>query len=265
MGGPPITLVRRLLVVLGVANLVVAVGMASGQAWASGWWPWPDGPLTLAFVGAILAAIGAGSLWAGLSGETGSVPAGALDLAVTLGGSAVFLAGVGPGEDRGNLTRAATVAALLAVGNLGLFLATRRRPEATRAPLPRPVQVAFVAFTAILLAVALGLLLGSDRVMPWPMRPDSAVLVGWIFLGNTVYFAYAVLRPTTDGYRTQLWSFLAYDLVLLPPLLARAPDLPGELRPNLVVYLLVLVGSAVFCVVVLLRDLRRARWVTVPG
>jgi hypothetical protein len=114
------------------------------------------------------------------------------------------------------------------------------------------VRIAFVAFTAILLVVGLALLVGAERVMPWPVRPESAVLIGWIFLGDACYFAYVVLRPSADGYRAQLCSFLAYDLVLLPPLLQRAPSLPVELRTNLVVYVGILVGSAALAVAVLL-------------
>lgn len=222
---------RTAFVIAGIADLVLALGYVTRQEWPRiATWPWPDdSALTYAFVGAIIAAIGAAAIWMGGTGEFGSVPAGALNLTVTLGGAAGYLAHTAGEPERDTLPYA-VAAGVLALGNLVLFLMTAARRRQDPRAMPAGVRIAFVGFTAILLVVGLALLLGAGHVMPWPVRSDSAVLIGWIFLGDACYFAYAVLRPSADGYRAQLCSFLAYDLVLLPPLLMRAPSLPGELR-----------------------------------
>ena len=42
-----------------------------------------------------------------------------------------------------------------------------------------------------------------------------------MFLGDAFYFAFALLQPRWSNATTQLWSFLAYDLVLIGPFLQR--------------------------------------------
>src|SRR5919106_6825149 len=67
-------------------NLFLAVGFTLQQAWALDRWPWEVGRLSYLFLASMLAAVGVAALWIAISGETGSLPAGFLNLAVTLGG-----------------------------------------------------------------------------------------------------------------------------------------------------------------------------------
>lgn len=77
---------RILLVAAGIANLVLAVGYSFQMPWTVNTWPWPDGRLSYLFVGSILAAIAAVTLWIGVSGEWEPLAAGALNLIVMMGG-----------------------------------------------------------------------------------------------------------------------------------------------------------------------------------
>ena len=246
---------RAAIGVAAAGNVAVAVAFATQQAWAGSAWPWPTGRLSLLFLAAMLAAVGVAAAWIAVSGELASLPAGFLNLAVTLGGVAAFLllggAQVDPGIGLG------VAVALLAVVNLALFGVTLRLPTASGEPLPRLLRGSYAVFTAVLLAVGLALILRVDGVLPWPVDPDTSVVLGWMFFGDAWYFAYALVRP---GWRAQLWSFLGYDAVLLGPLVAHLPNVDAALRDNLLLYLAVLTYSAGLGVWYLLLNPRTRGW-----
>ena len=68
------------------ANLAVATAFALQTPWALELWPWDTGRLSYLFLASMLAAVGVAAAWIALSGETSSLPAGFLNLAVTLAG-----------------------------------------------------------------------------------------------------------------------------------------------------------------------------------
>ena len=242
------------------ANFAVAAGFALQQPWATSAWPWDVGPLSYLFLASMLAAVGAGAAWIAFSGETGSLPAGFLNLAVTMGGIGGWLL-IDGGTLGGPAGLGAAVSAL-AVVNAGLFFASRRLPE-RGAPerLPALVRASYVLFTLVLVAVGVALILGVPDVMPWPVDPDVSVVFGWMFFGDAWYFAYAVVRPDWRAARTQLWSFLAYDVVLFVPLLRASGSAPPQLRDSVAVYLLILACSGALGVYYLLLNTRTRGWV----
>ncbi len=246
---------RALIAVAAVANLVVAVGFAFQHAWAVQLWPWETGRLSHIFLGAMLAAIGAGAAWIAISGEAGALPAGFLNLTVALGGIGGYLLLSVPEE------RTLGVAVLvLALANLVLLVITLRRTSPGGPRVPALVRVSNGVFTAVLAVVGLALILGAEQVMPWPLDPDTAVVFGWIFFGDAFYFALATARPHWDNARTQLWSFLGYDAVLLVPLAGHLGDVGEDLLVNLVVYLAVLVFSAGLGLYYLVLNPRTRGW-----
>jgi hypothetical protein len=249
---------RIALAVVGVTNLVSALAFAFQLPWALAILPWGTGRLSYVFIGSIFAATGAGVLWIAVSQETGSMPAGFLNLTVTLGGIAASLVFMAAREDRGELVPVTVTAGLLAAANIVLFSRTRRLGDAASESLPWLVRGSFIAFTAILLAVGVSLIAQAPRVMPWPLDPETSLLIGWIFFGNAFYFLYGAVRARWDSARAQLWSFLAYDVVLIGPLLLHYPNAPAELRTNVVVYSAVLIYSGALAVyyVVLNRNTR---------
>ena len=250
------TPLRAAVAVAAAANLGLAAGFALQQPWATGLWPWETGRLSYLFLASMLAAVGVAAGWIAFSGETGSLPAGFLNLAITQAGIAVY-----PALIDGSIGLAAGIGAL-ALLNLALFLATRRWPQPASDPLPALVRGSYVVFTIVLLVVGVALLLGRPGVMPWPVDPDTSVVFGWIFFGDAWYFAYAVARPHWPSARAQLWSFLGYDLVLLGPLAAAAGGVDPDLRLNLWLYLAVLTYSAVLAVTYLLVNRETRGWGT---
>lgn len=234
---------RILLVLGGLAVLVLAAGYFFQMPWAIGTWLWPDGRLSYIFVASIQAAIAAAMLWIGLSGDWGSLAAGALNLFVMLIGMSGFLWLHSQQTGQPRLLLYAVSLGLFALANLGLFFAIHRRAAVDTERMPRLVQYSFGLFVLILLAVSGALILRSANIMPWPIKPETSVMFGWIFLGDAFYFIYALLRPYWSFARAQLWSFLAYDLVLIVPFLQHLPRVNPELFPNLMIYLIVLVYS----------------------
>jgi hypothetical protein len=253
--------VRSALGLLAAANLVLALAYAFQAPWALSTWPWTTGRLTYIFIGSIFAAIGAGVGWVAVSGETGSMPAGFADLAVTLGGGATYLIATASGDDRTRLILIGAAAAALALANVALAWWSYgwTRPRASPR-VPRLLWWSYVVFVIVLAAVGLSLVLRVQNVMPWPLDDDMSVVIGFIFLGNAVYFGYAVVVPHWSAARAQLWSFLAYDVVLIGPLLAHYADAPDELRLNVVVYSAVLVYSAALAIYFLFIDPTARVW-----
>lgn len=246
---------RWLLGAGGVANLLLAAGFAFQWTWAVGLWPWDAGRLSYIFLGSMLAAVGAGAVWIGLSQDTASLPAGFLNLAVALGGMSVYLLAGVPGY-----VPLAAAIGVLAVVNVVLVVVTQRRAPRTGTALPPLIRGSYAAFSLVLLSVGLALILGVDGVMPWPVDPPTSVLFGWIFFGDAFYFAYPVARPLWEGARAQLWSFLGYNAVLLGPLIAFLPDVDEARLPNLLAYLAVLGYSTALGVYFLMLNPQTRKW-----
>jgi hypothetical protein len=238
-------IIRVLLILGGFGLLFMAFGYATQMSWAINTWPWPDGRLSYLFVASIQAAIAAAMLRIGFSGEWPSIAAGALNLAVMMGGIAVFLYGYAGTVNLPRFIWLAVGAGLFALVSLYLFYRVLRQPipAAWHRPTPRPVLVSYGIFTVTLVVVGLLLILRTPNIMPWPLKPETSVMIGWIFFGDAFYFLYAILRPQWAYARTQLWSFLAYDLVLIAPFVAHLTQVQPELRTSLILYLVVLLYS----------------------
>lgn len=253
-------IVRILLVGGGLAMLVLAVGFFTRMDWAINTWPWPDGRLSYMFVASIQAAIAAGMIWIGLSREFGALAAGSLNLVVMMVGFSVYFLASANQPDRSHLLWYGIACSVFAVVNLVLFMVIHRIPLRDPVPIPGLVRAAYAAFALVLLLVGLGLVFRTEGIMPWPLNPDSSVIFGWIFLGNAFYFLYAFLRPVREYARAQLWSFFAYDVVLIAPLVGHLGTVDAQLMTSLVVYILVLVLSGLLAIYYLFFARRMRVW-----
>lgn len=97
------------------------------------------------------------------------------------------------------------------------------------------------------------------------MTPALSIVVGWMFFGASIYFAYALVRPSWVNATGQLLGFLAYDLVLIGPFVSRLSTVSAEHRPGLILYTAVLVYSGMLAIWLLFirRDTRM--WRKVPA
>ncbi|MCL4264355.1 MAG: hypothetical protein KJ069_14120 [Anaerolineae bacterium] len=232
---------RVLTIGSGIGLLVLVAGYFWQWPWAVATWPWPDGPLSYTFIAGIQAAIAAALLWIGLTGEWGALANGALNLVVMMAGLAVFFFARG-------LPLYAIGCAVFVLFNAGLFWWSHRLPLRDTRPTPRLVRGSFVVFTATLLLVGSALVLRVPIIFPWPLNPDSSVIFGLIFIGDAFYFLYAVLRPQWHYAAAPLWSFLAYDVVLLARFIPHFGNVRPEHQGSLYLYTAVLIYSAALAI-----------------
>ena len=217
-------------------------------------WPWGTGyhgleSLTMYFLSSIAAAIAAPLLWMAWSKSIHVAAAGSLNLFVTYGGIGCFAA-ITLSQDPGNgkLATATAIFILSAICNLSIFLNTRKLPQVDPRPLPSLVRYSFMAFCAVLILVGGSLVMKMPNVIPWDITPEGSVVYGWIFLGASVYFAYAIRYPRWENAAGPLCGFLAYDIVLIIPFLMHFLEVKPEHRLGLVVYTTVVVYSGILAI-----------------
>jgi hypothetical protein len=217
-------------------------------------WPpainlWPiEGttPLTYILLASFFAAAAASTLWPLVTGRHGALAGVGLDYVVILTPMAAFFFLLAARGEPG----LALYGVLLALGALfgaWLFGWGRRQPLDTSLPMPPLVRASFVVFVVALLFVSARLFLRIPT-LPWPLTPELAVLAGCMFLGAAAYFIYGLLRPSWANAGGQLAGFLAYDLVLIGPLLSRLPTIAPEFRTALIIYLVVIIYSGLLAV-----------------
>lgn len=250
---------RRMLAVA-VVPAVLALLLVLHPAFLTDAWPFPGTTeLTYIFLASILAAATASTAWAAVRGERISFIGIAADMLVIFLPLVAYLIVLAPARGGGlTLLLAGSIAVLVAgAGIMRLsWGASANDPRAT----PRVVLGSFAVFIVVLLLTGGGLVLGIPDLLPWPVTPELSVLCGLIFLGAASYFAFALVRPSWSNAGGQLAGFLAYDVVLILPLLARFPTIPDKWRLSLVLYVLVLVSSGSIAAWYLFVDRRTRSW-----
>ena len=113
------------LVLVGILQLILAIGFFFRQAWATSLWPVPDTPLSYAFIAAILAGGAAPLIWIGVSERFEALAAYGLSFGIMYAGMALaallfYLRGGQPA-----LAGFALVIGLAAVVCVILYLRTR--------------------------------------------------------------------------------------------------------------------------------------------
>lgn len=218
---------KPVLLVIGIIELILAVGFFFQQAWATSLWPVPDTRLSYAFIAAILAGGAAPLIWAGLSGRFASLAGYGLSFGIMYAGMGLSALLFYLGNQNQALLWFALVMLALAVLAGVIFTRTRGLAE-TSQPTPRLVIYAFVAEVLVLAGAGILLILKVPNTLPWNLSPESSVLYGWVFLGLAFYYLYAILRPQWIHAIGPLLGFLVYDIVLFSPLFARFGNLQPE-------------------------------------
>lgn len=233
---------RATLIAISVVQLLFAAAFFVQWPPAIALWPFEGTtPLTYILIAAIFAAAAVSTLWPILTGNPGALAGVGLDYIIILGTMSVYLFWLlGRGES--DLMVAALLCLLGLAFGVWLFWWARRLPMDTSLSMPGPVRWSFAAFVVALLFVSVRLFLGAPT-LPWPLTPQLSILAGSMFLGAAAYFVYGLVRPSWANAGGQLAGFLAYDLVLIGPLLSRLPGIAPELRTALVLYLLVILYS----------------------
>lgn len=246
------TIIRAVLTIVGIALIGLSGGFLFEQEWAVQAWPWQDKSLSYAFVAAMQAAIAAAVLWIAITGELGVMAAGALNLFIMMSGLTFYLGSQALATRTGIFIVYTLACGFFALFTLWLFLWAGKIPIRDQRPLPAIIRISYIIFILALAVVGIALILQIPDILPWVVEPPTSVVLGWMFLGDAFYFLYAVWQPRWYGAAAQLWSFLAYDLVLIVPFLLRffIIDIDPKYLDNLIVYTLILLYSgalALYC------------------
>lgn len=236
--------VRPVLFMVGATQAILAAAYFLRLPLVVDLWPFPGTtPLTFIFVSSILAAAAASTLWVAATENYGAFAGIGLDYVTILGPLAVLHFQLAAATENAQFSLYGIASVGWALFGLGLLLWSIRIPMDRTVPTPALVRWSFAAFVIALIIVSTRLILEVPGAIPWKITPELSVVIGWMFLGAAVYFAYGFLRPVWVNAAGQLAGFLAYDLVLIGPFLARLPTVAPEHRDGLIVYIGVLVYS----------------------
>lgn len=237
------------LFVLAIVQLAAAAALILRVPAVTRLWPFPyTNQTSFMFVASIFAAAAASTLWCLWTNEYWALTGVALDYLTIFTPSAIFVFQLSASSGSIPLRNFALIAAGGAAFGLWLLLWSRRIPVRDQRPTPRLVFYSFAFFVVALVTVGGQLVLKTPDVMPWAIPPESRVLYGWFFLGAAAYFAHALFSPTWANAGGQLAGFLAYDLVLIVPFLTLLPTIQDHLRPNLIIYIVVVSYSGLLAI-----------------
>lgn len=226
-------LTRWALLLTGALCTAGVIGYYFQLPWATDTWPWKEGRLSNIFVSSVFAAVAAAMFWVGLSRRFGGAAGGFLHVSTMLGGIASVLYPLGQQRGDGRLIGYAVgTAAAALVGLLG-FAWARRRSLADTRPLPTGLRIWCLVYVLILLPAGTALILGVPGIMPWPLKPETSMVYGWVFVAAAWSLIYPLLQPRVEHVRVGLFGFLAYDLVLLLPFTQHFATVRPELRASL--------------------------------
>jgi len=237
--------VGPLLLVVAAVQALFALLFFTRSPVAVGLWPLPQtGEMMMMFLASIFAAAAASTAWAVLCGEPGSLVGIALDYVVIFLPLSLYALTLDPARGGGPSTFAMATLGGVGMGIWMLWWSWRHPLRDTR-PTPIIVRAAFLVFVVLLSLAGLPLVIDAFSVLPWTLTPDLSVVAGAIFLGAAAYFAYGLVRPRWTNAGGQLAGFLAYDLVLIVPVLTRTRSAYSGWSTSLTVYAAVIVGSGI--------------------
>jgi hypothetical protein len=238
---------------VGVTDLVFGLGFVRHLPWATALWPWPDTPLSYLFLGSVLIAFGCGSLLVAATRAWQAGAGGALAMLIGFGGIAGRLGLLIDRGSGGLIPYAVALALLAAIAGSALMICLRFKDK-PGPQLSGPVRASFWLFTCALSLAGAALLLRAPDIFPWPLKPESSIAFGFLFAGLAVNYGYVAIRGTIEDAQVSLIGFLAYDLVLIGPHVRLFGHVkPGHLT-SLVIYVAVLVYSAVVAIYALMAS-----------
>jgi hypothetical protein len=242
---------RSIFVILGILSFILTIALFVQLPLLTSILPSTSSFPLCTFLASITASITASLLWIGFSGEFGATAGGAIDLAVFYAGLTIFLL-----HSQQNVSQRLLTGVLLClmgvIISLGIFLWFRRYPIVDRRLMPLPLRISFAGFVVVLLLVGSALLLQVPNVFAWPLNPLSSAIMGCFFLGSACYFLYGLYTPRWHNACGQLWSFLAYDIVLIFPFLFHFTTVSPARLPSLIVNTIILVYSGTLALYYLL-------------
>lgn len=269
---------RLLCIAVVLAEIPFGVGFYRQSTWATDLWSVPDVRMTYIFFASIIATTATLFAWAAWRNEPGTLPVIGLVAATATPAIGLYLIWVSLDGSETDVTVAGVVAIAAGFATVAFSRRAGRVPVRDPRPLPTPFRWSFVGFCCVLIPVGTALTLQVENAFPWELAPENSTVIGLIFLSAAVLFAWIIRHPRWAYGEMALTSFLAYDLVLLGPYLdlfrnrndaatvasyyggdpsyAAAATDNGINELGLVLYLAVLMISAIVAISIYLWDLR---------
>lgn len=250
-------LLRFAFIAAAIAAAAVAAGLTLRVPAAIELWPWADTLLSFAFLGAVVAALAAGALWIGLTGQFRAAVISLFGLFLICAASAGYLFWLD--QQRGT---DALVPQTAIMGGAALFALALLVIAKGGDPEPRLMgwlpRASCVLYGLILGGIGWALVDQRYDVFPWPLQPETSVVFGILFAGLGVVYLLTAWSGDRRAGMVVMLGFLAYDLLLLPRLVPLFPSIDPDRLLSLAAYCGVLGYSAVVAVDYLLFDGRRA-------
>lgn len=257
---------RIVLLVISAVQLLFAIAFYFQVPAVTSMWQFPGTtPLTAIFIASIFAAAAAATAWAVWSENYGALAGIALDYVMIFIPLSIYAWQLGTSQDNSEMITFAILCAAGVLFGTGLFWWSQRIPLDTSIPMPALLRWSFVGFIGALLIVSMLLIRQTPNVIPWTITPELSVVIGWMFFGALIYFAYGLLRPSWANAAGQLFGFLAYDIVLLIPFLTRLPTVSPEFQLGLWIYTGVVTYSAVLAIYYLFLNPQTRVWQSRPA
>jgi hypothetical protein len=244
--------IRLILIAVAIPALLLGLGFIVNLPQVTAGWPFPVTRLTHLFLAAVSFAFAAPVLWAAWTWDFAGVAGVGLTVAVSYAlFSLIIVTLIGPNQGIWlNLVLAIAVAL---IGFGGFVFGANREPKDRRVT-PMWVRALFGVFAALLILSGGAMMLRVANILPWAVDPESAQLVGALFVGNSAIFLWAIARPVWT-HATAAWlAFIVYDIFLVLPLVTHLSDVLPEHTLGLWLYLGVLVVSFVGGVYALFID-----------
>jgi hypothetical protein len=256
---------RSVLLFICAAQVFFAIAFFMRLPFAVSLWPFPGTtPLTFIFISSIFAAAAASTLWAVASENYGALAGIGLDYLGILLPVSVLSFQLGARTGNLQMTVYGVVCVLGALFGAALLLWSVRIPLDASRPMPTVVRWSFIFFIVALLIVSTRLVMKVPGAIPWAITPELSVVIGAMFFGAALYFAYGLLRPSWANAAGQLVGFLAYDAVLIGPFLSRLPTVPPQHRAGLIIYTAVVASSGLIAIYYLFVHRPTRLWGAMP-
>lgn len=255
---------RLFMLFMCAVQAVMGVGFFLGVPAVTQLWPFSyTNQMSYIFISSIFAAAAASTLWCLLKQEDRALAGVALDYVAIFIPVSVYLFQTSSASANRPLPPFLIVTGMSVIFGFGLFLWARRQPIRDTRPMPHMLRWIFAFFVIALIIAGGRMVLKEPNVLPWTSTAAATVVYGWMFLGAASYFLYGVLFPGWYNTGGQLAGFLAYDLVLIVPVLGLYQNAAEARLPSLIIYTLVLVISGLLAIYYLfINPATRMRW---PG
>ncbi len=172
---------------------------------------WIDGYL----LGATFTAYAIATLWIASTQTYKALLGAGIAATLTFGGSGLYLLQLS--KKMPALQMEGEAILYLSVLSLWLFFlglkVSHRKPDS----LPVSLQSLFGLVFTFALLEGLHLVLPSPAHFPWLLTPEFSVLYGWVLIGGSLFFGWALVQATWENAYPLLYGLVFYNALMIGP------------------------------------------------